>query len=102
MVILYLTCANDDEAKKISGVLLDARLVACVRRSPVRSSYWWDGKINHDDEVLLMMESLGEKFNEIERVIAKLHSYDAYVLTMVEVDKTTPGVHKWLDETLNS
>lgn len=100
MIILYLTCADDAEAKKIGSALLEARLVTCVRRSPVSSSYWWDGKINRDDEILLMMESLEEKFDAIEQIVTKLHSYDEYVLTAVPVLKTTPGVEKWLNETL--
>lgn len=101
MIILYLTCANDDEAKNIGGALLEAKLIVCARRSPVSSSYWWEGKINHDDEVLLTMESLEDKFDEIEKIVTKLHSYKEYVLTAVSVIKTTPGVHAWLDKTLN-
>src|SRR5262245_5494894 len=101
MVIFYLTCANVAEAGTIANALLEAKLVACVRQSAVKSSYWWDGKINHDDEVLLMMESVAEKFDDIEALVTKLHSYDEYVLTMVMVAKTTPGVKKWLDQTLH-
>lgn len=100
MVILYLTCANDDEAKSISTALLEAKLITCARRSVVSSSYWWDGKINHDDEVMLMMESLEDKFDAIEAIVTKMHSYDEYVLTAVPVLKTTPGVERWLNETL--
>jgi len=101
MIILYLTCANEDEAKTIGGALLEARLITCVRRSSVSSSYWWGGKINHDNEILLMMESLEEKFDEIEAKVTKLHSYEEYVLTAIPVLKTTPGVLHWLDDTLN-
>lgn len=100
MIILYLTCVNEDEAKTIGMALLEEKLVTCVRRSQVSSSYRWDGKINHDDEVLLMMESLEEHFDAIEAVVTKLHSYDEYVLTAVPVAQTTPGVHKWLSDTL--
>jgi len=100
MVILYLTCANGTEAKTIANALLETQLIACARRSSVSSSYWWDGQIHHDEEVLLMMESLEEKFSEIEVIVTKLHSYKEYVLTMIPVLKTTPGVHKWLDSTL--
>lgn len=96
MVIYYLTCADAEEAKRISTALLEKKLIACARQSNVSSSYWWDGKINHDDEVLLMMESLEEKFADIEKVVAKLHSYDQFVLTAVPVLKTTPSVLKWL------
>ncbi len=101
MIILYLTCADEDEAKKIGNALLEEKLVACVRRSRVSSSYWWDGKINHANEVLLMMESLEEKFDAIEAIVTRLHSYDEYVLTAVAVNKTTAGVLQWLDSTLS-
>lgn len=101
MVIYYLTCANKDEAQKITQELLEAKLVACIRQTNVSSSYWWDGKINHGSEVLLMMEGLEDKFAAIEAVVTRLHSYDEYVLTMVPVQKTTPGVLEWLDKTLN-
>jgi hypothetical protein len=47
------------------------------------------------------MESLEEKFDDIEKIVTQLHSYDEYVLTTVPVLKTTSGVHTWLDETLN-
>ncbi len=100
MIILYLTCANSSEAKKISNALLEAKLVACVRQSTVASTYWWEGKINHDDEVLLMMETLEAKFDEVNRIIEKLHSYKEYVLTAVPVTKTTPGVKQWLRDTI--
>ena len=101
MIILYLTCADNEEATKIGKALLEERLVACVRQSQVKSSYWWDGKTNHDDEVLLMMESKEEKFDAIKEKVTSLHSYDEFVLTAVPVLKTNPGVHKWLEDTLS-
>lgn len=100
MIILFLTCANADEGKTISKALLESKLVACVRQSSINSSYWWDNKIQNDDEVLLMIESAEEKFDEIEAVVTKLHSYDEYVLTAVQVLRTTPGVDKWLKDVI--
>lgn len=100
MIILFLTCANAEEGKAISKALLESKLAACVRQSSVNSSYWWDNKIQNDDEVLLMIESIEEKFDEIEATVTKLHSYDEYVLTAVQVLRTTPGVEKWLKDVI--
>lgn len=100
MVILYLTCANNEEAIKISNALLKAKLIVCARHSSISSAYWWNGKINHDNEVLIMMESREDKFSNIEKIVTELHSYDEYVLTMIPNIKTTSGVHQWLDATL--
>lgn len=100
MIILFLTCANAEEANTISAALLKNKLVACVRQSTVSSSYWWENKIQNDDEVLLMMESVEEKFDEINAKVNELHSYDQYVLTAVQVLRTTPGVEDWLKDTI--
>ena len=100
MIILYLTCANDIEAAKITDALLQARLVTCVRRMNVSSTYWWNDTINKDEEVLLMMEGVQEKFDGIEAVVAGLHSYEEFVLTAVDVLRTTPGTEKWLNDAL--
>lgn len=99
MIILYLTCANDAEAEKIALAILDAKLAACVRRMPVESDYWWDGRIQHGSEVMLMIESKPEKFDSINTLVGQLHSYKDYVLTAVEVTQTTPGVLQWIDKT---
>jgi len=100
MIILYLTCADNEEATTISNELLENKLIACARRSSVNSTYWWDGKIQNDNEVMIMMESVEEKFDAIEAKVAELHSYDQFVLTAVSVTRTTAGVEKWLKEVL--
>lgn len=48
-----------------------------------------------------MMESVAEKFDAVNDIVASLHSYDEYVLVMMPVEKTTPGVDQWLRENLS-
>lgn len=100
MIILYLTCASPTEAKQITDALLNAKLVACVRQMTVSSKYWWDDTINSDDEILLMMESVEDKFEAINDIVSELHSYDEYVLTATQVHKTTHGVEEWLKKSI--
>ena len=47
-----------------------------------------------------MRQSVEEKFDDIEAVVTELHSYDEYVLTAVLVLRTTPGVLRWLKDSL--
>ncbi|SRR6266540_328820 len=100
MIILYLTCATDEEAKTISDALLRAKLIACAHRSSIDSAYWWKGKLYDEPETLLTMQSTEEKFDEVEATVAKLHSYEQHVLTAVPVAIAAPGVKEWLEETL--
>ncbi len=96
----FLTCADNEEAKKIAEQLLSKRLVACAKYTSVASSYWWEGKIEHADEELLILESTAEKFDVIDAEVKKLHSYDQYVLTMQKVDRTNPPTLEWLNKEL--
>lgn len=100
MAIFYLTCANDREADKISDALLEKRLVACAKKLPTSSSFWWKGKIDNAKEVLIMFESVEGNFDKVNAEVKKLHSYETYVLFSTPVSKTTKGVEDWLKKEL--
>jgi periplasmic divalent cation tolerance protein len=97
---IYLTCANTVEAAEIANTLLEKHLVICVKQLPVDSKYWWEGKIEHNSEVLLMMESALDLFDKVEKEVAKLHSYDTFVLETVEIAKVSQKAQTWLKENL--
>lgn len=100
MIIVYLTCADDAEADKISEELLDKKLIACSKKMLVKSSFWWEGKKDHANEVLLMLETVEEKFEQIEKEVQTLHSYDTPMLFSIAVSQTTKQVNEWLREEL--
>lgn len=100
-MILFLTCANQTEAEAIVNDLLERRLIACARQLPVASRFWWQGALERVDEVLVMMESVEAKFDQIEQAVRRLHSYETFVLTAVAVSKTTTGVSRWLQQSLD-
>jgi uncharacterized protein involved in tolerance to divalent cations len=100
MIIIYLTCVNEGEAKRITDSLLDKKLVACAKKIPIESTFWWEGKKDKADEVLVMFETVEEKFEEIEKEVVSLHSYDTPMLFALSVVKTTRSVEKWLGEVL--
>ena|SRR3972149_11514327 len=99
-VLLFLTCVDAKEARKIGRVLLEKRLIVCAKRLPISSTYRWKGKIREDSEVLLLMETVEEKFAAIEREVRKLHSYETFVLLVMPVSNTSKGVGEWMREEL--
>lgn len=100
MNILLLTCANEDEATKISKTLLEKKLIVCAKKTPVTSSFLWKGKIEESDEILLIMDSFVENFEKINAEVKKLHSYETFVLTSLSVNQTTKEVENWAREEL--
>jgi len=99
---LWLTCKDKEEASKIANTLLVKHLVACVHKIPISSEFCWKGKIKSNDEILLVMESREDLFDEVEREVAKLHSYDTFVLEAVPISKISQKAEDWLKKEFKS
>lgn len=94
---LWLACADKVEADKIVQVLLERRLIACGKQLSVSSDFLWKGKIDHNDEILLIMDSREDLFERVEVEVAKLHSYKTFVLMAVPVVKISQKAEAWLE-----
>ena len=98
--ILLLTCANDKEADKIVQSLLRKKLAVCIKKTPIGSSFLWQGKIDSSKEVLLIMDSIESKFKHVEKEIRKIHSYDTFVLVSLPITKMSAGIEEWIKSSL--
>ena len=101
MSVIFLTCADEIEADKIADSLLDKRLIACAKKLPINSKFWWKGEKDNTNEVLVLLETVEEKFSEIEQEVKVLHSYETPMLFSIQVGNTTAEVTSWLEESLN-
>lgn len=96
-----LTC-SEDEKEKIAEVLLNMRLIACAKFMSVNSMYWWQGKIANENETAILMETSVDLFDEIEAEVAKVHSYDTFVLTCIPIARVNRDAMKWLNDNLKA
>ena len=76
MVLAYIICKDNKEAERISMLLLKKRLIACANIFPVKSLYWWKGKILKHAESVLIAKSSRKKYKKLEREVKKIHSYE--------------------------
>ena len=99
-VDLLLTCEDQAEADRIANTLLEQRLIACAKFVPIACRYWWKGNITDGSEVLLIMESRVDLFKAVESAVAKLHSYDTFVLQSLPFGTVSDKAITWLDKQL--
>lgn len=102
MIHLFLTCACQNEADKIASALLEKRLVTCVKMMPSVTMFHWQGSVETAQEIILMMDSEENRYDEIEHEVRKIHSYTTFVLTAVEVKRFSSGVSDWMVESLQN
>lgn len=91
MYVVFCTCPSLDVARKIGKSLVEDKLVACVNLLEVKESiYFWEGKVVHDPEVLMIMKSPKKKFEKLESRVKELHPYsvpEIVALSPLEVNK---------------
>ncbi|MDR2545489.1 MAG: divalent-cation tolerance protein CutA [Methanobrevibacter sp.] len=98
MVLVYITCSNEEEAIKISEKLLKERIVACSNIiKNMKSMYWWENKIEKDEETILILKTVENKVDELIKRVKKLHSYENPAIIVLPVLKTTESYLKWIE-----
>ena len=76
-VVIYITTGTDEEAQKVAEELLKQRKAACVSILPgVSSIFWWQDKLDSDQEILLIVKTKASLVDEIVRLVTEIHSYD--------------------------
>ncbi|MBG99362.1 MAG: divalent-cation tolerance protein CutA [Solibacterales bacterium] len=100
-VLTYTTCSDVRTAEKLATHLLQNRIAACINVLPgVKSFYRWQGKVETDAEVLLMIKTSRDLITEVRRVIEKLHDYDLPELIVVPIVGGSPDYLAWLEREL--
>jgi periplasmic divalent cation tolerance protein len=87
MRVILATC-SPAEADSLLERLLAERLVGCGNLIPgVRSKYIWEGKIESDEEILMLMETTDGNADAAVARLRELHSYDVpKILTLKPAD----------------
>lgn len=95
LVTALSTVPNAQVAENIANYLVSHHLVACVNTLPgVKSTYWWQGKLNTDTELLLIMKT---QEHLIDRVIEKVKELHPYQVPEVIVQPIINGYTPYLD-----
>lgn len=98
-MVVLITVPNEDEAVKISRTLVEEKLAGCVNIvKNVRSIYFWKGKIEDDSEVLMIVKTSSDLFEELEKKVKSIHSYTVPEVIGIKIKKGSADYLKWLDE----
>ncbi|WP_457755979.1 divalent-cation tolerance protein CutA [Thermodesulfatator indicus] len=97
VIIFYVTCGSEAEAQKIAKSLLEERLIACANLYPaIKSLYWWEGKIQEDHEVVLIMKTRKDLAPKVTTRVKELHSYECPCILTFSVKEGYEPFIDWI------
>jgi len=86
LILIYMTCADEAEARKIATALLDERLIACANiNAPHKALYNWKGKREEGREVAVIMKTRAGLFGRAQEKARALHSYECPCIVALPV-----------------
>ncbi len=98
VVVVLVTAGSQEEAERLAQTLVAERLAACVNIVPgVTSIYRWEGKVQRDQEWLLVAKSCRDTLEDLIRCVQALHSYDVPEIIALPLVGGSEAYLRWLD-----
>lgn len=95
---VFVTIDDESKAEEIAEKIVEKRLAACVQiAGPLTSIYRWEDKVNKDREWLLIIKSSEKLFDELEKELIGLHTYDTPEILAFPVVKGSMDYLNWLN-----
>lgn len=99
--LVNITVPDRQIAEKLAKKLIDERLVACVSIVPgIKSIYRWQGKIESEQELLLVAKTHKSLFDELSLKAKELHPYEVPEIVASEIVAVDKDYANWLEESL--
>jgi periplasmic divalent cation tolerance protein len=75
--VVLVTAPDSDTAARIARSLVEERWIACANLVPgVRSIYRWQGRVEEDAEVLLVLKTSADRSEALAARVKALHPYE--------------------------
>jgi periplasmic divalent cation tolerance protein len=102
-IVCFITAPNEDEAVNIARALVESRLAACANIiNSVRSIYSWQGAIEDDAEVLMIVKTRKDLFHKLSEKVKEIHSYDVPEVIAVPIIDGLKDYLNWLRESTST
>ena len=99
--LVLVTAADLQTARKLAQAALEPHLVACANLIPkLESHYWWQGKLERGNEVLILFKTTAGKLKALEKVILANHPYDTPEFVVLPITAGNERYLQWVSESV--
>lgn len=96
-LVVLCTVPNEETGVTLARTLLEEHLVACVNIVPqVRSLYRYQGKVEDERELLLVMKTAADRYDVLEQRVRALHPYEVAEVLAIETTRGAAAYCDWV------
>ncbi len=99
-LLVMTTTPGSITAKKVANELVEKNVAACVQVLPqAYSVFRWKGRIEHEEEHLLIIKTSAASYQAVEDTIKTQHPYEVPEIIALPITGGLPEYLAWLDQT---
>jgi periplasmic divalent cation tolerance protein len=101
-IVVFITVDSQENAQKITDKLLKEKKAACVNIIPkVESHYWWQGKIESANELMLIVKTRAALLDELVTLVKSIHPYSVPEIIALPIIGGNEDYLKWIEKETN-
>lgn len=97
---VHTSFSKKTDAERVSRILIENKLAACVNILPARSIYRWKGKVEEEDKVIAIFKTDEKTYPALERRLTELHPYQVPMIVAHTIQAGSESYLTWLSESL--
>ena len=96
-LLVLCTCPGNAMAATVATTLIEQNLAACVNRvQGIRSYFRWEGRLEQEDEVLLLIKTTQARFAALEAAIRSVHPHQVPEIIAVPITAGSEAYLQWV------
>jgi periplasmic divalent cation tolerance protein len=96
-LLVFTTLPSPEKAAELARILVEEGLVACGNVLPaVRSIYKWEGKVEDENEVMLLLKTRAEHLERLKLRILEVHPYEVPEVLAIPVESGYRAYLEWI------
>ncbi|KHT63896.1 cytochrome C biogenesis protein [Photobacterium gaetbulicola] len=95
--VVMTTFADEAIGNKLIHSLIEKRLAACIQVQAIESYYHWEGKVNQDQEKLVIIKTTTALYDRVEAEILANHDYDTPEIIQLPITAGYSDYLRWIE-----
>jgi periplasmic divalent cation tolerance protein len=96
-MLVLTTLPNSDAAAEIARKVVAEKLAACANLLPaLRSIYRWQGKVQDENEVLVLLKTQQRHYERLKARLLELHPYEVPEVIAIPVERGHQAYLEWI------
>ena len=96
LIAVYTTVANGEQAQLLASAAIESNLAACVQSESICSTYRWQGQIERQAEIRLLLKTTRKAYPKLEKLLLELHPYELPAIITLPVWDASNAYAQWV------